>query len=63
MLNDNKVLSFRKGLRWTNVYFIGIGGIGMRGLGRYFVAKGKGVAGDDKTPSEITDSLTALGIE
>ena len=63
MLNDNKVLSFRKGLRWTNVYFIGIGGIGMSALARYFVANGKVVAGYDKTPSEITDSLTALGIE
>ncbi len=63
MLNDNKVLPFGKGLRWTNVYFIGIGGIGMSALARYFVANGKVVAGYDKTPSEITDSLTALGIE
>ncbi|WP_232333126.1 UDP-N-acetylmuramate--L-alanine ligase [Mariniflexile maritimum] len=63
MLNDNKVLPFEKGLRWTNVYFIGIGGIGMSALARYFVANGKVVAGYDKTPSEITDSLTVLGIE
>ncbi|MFD0837320.1 UDP-N-acetylmuramate--L-alanine ligase [Mariniflexile aquimaris] len=46
-----------------NVYFIGIGGIGMSALARYFVANGKLVAGYDKTPSEITDSLRALGVE
>ncbi|MFI0428288.1 UDP-N-acetylmuramate--L-alanine ligase [Mariniflexile sp. HMF6888] len=46
-----------------NVYFIGIGGIGMSALARYFVANGKVVAGYDKTPSDITDSLGALGIE
>lgn len=46
-----------------NVYFIGIGGIGMSALARYFVANGKGVAGYDKTPTEVTDSLVALGME
>ncbi|MEN3325043.1 UDP-N-acetylmuramate--L-alanine ligase [Mariniflexile soesokkakense] len=46
-----------------NVYFIGIGGIGMSALARYFVANGKVVAGYDKTPSDITDSLVALGVE
>ena len=46
-----------------NVYFVGIGGIGMSALARYFVANGKVVAGYDKTPSEITDSLVALGVE
>ncbi|MFG6686281.1 UDP-N-acetylmuramate--L-alanine ligase [Mariniflexile sp. HNIBRBA6329] len=45
-----------------NVYFVGIGGIGMSALARYFVANGKLVAGYDKTPSEITDSLVALGV-
>lgn len=45
-----------------NVYFIGIGGIGMSALARYFVANGKVVAGYDKTPSEITESLIALGV-
>ncbi|MBP0905456.1 UDP-N-acetylmuramate--L-alanine ligase [Mariniflexile gromovii] len=47
----------------NNVYFVGIGGIGMSALARYFVANGKLVAGYDKTPSEITDSLKALGVE
>ena len=45
-----------------NVYFIGIGGIGMSALARYFVANGKQVAGYDKTPSDITKGLQALGV-
>ncbi|WP_405325401.1 UDP-N-acetylmuramate--L-alanine ligase [Leeuwenhoekiella sp. LLG6367-2.1] len=47
----------------SNFYFIGIGGIGMSALARYFKAAGKNVAGYDKTPSEITRSLNALGID
>ncbi len=46
-----------------NVYFIGIGGIGMSALARYFKANGKNVAGYDKTQTHITNSLVALGIE
>ncbi|MFH4964895.1 UDP-N-acetylmuramate--L-alanine ligase [Gaetbulibacter sp. M235] len=45
-----------------NVFFIGIGGIGMSALARYFKAKDMYVAGYDKTPTELTDSLSALGI-
>lgn len=45
-----------------NVYFIGIGGIGMSALARYFVANNKNVAGYDKTKTEITDSLEQLGV-
>ena len=37
-----------------NVYFIGIGGIGMSAIARYFVSIGKQVAGYDKTPTDIT---------
>lgn len=47
----------------NNIYFIGIGGIGMSALARYFVANGKDVAGYDKTPSDITESLQELGVE
>lgn len=43
-------------------YFIGIGGIGMSALARYFKAKGFDVAGYDKTPSPLTDDLQAEGI-
>lgn len=46
-----------------NVYFIGIGGIGMSAIARYFVVNGKQVAGYDKTPTEITSSLEDLGID
>ena len=44
------------------VYFVGIGGIGMSALARYFTTLKKMVAGYDKTPSDITHALTDLGI-
>ena len=45
-----------------NVYFIGIGGIGMSALARYFKFKGCAVSGYDKTPSELTAALQDEGI-
>ncbi|WMI64256.1 UDP-N-acetylmuramate--L-alanine ligase [Aestuariibaculum sp. YM273] len=45
-----------------NVYFVGVGGIGMSALARYFVANGKAVAGYDKTPTDITSGLEDLGV-
>ncbi len=45
-----------------NVYFIGIGGIGMSALARYFKAIGKNVSGYDKTETELTKELNQLGI-
>lgn len=45
-----------------NVYFLGIGGIGMSALARYFYAAGKGVAGYDRTPTPLTRQLSAEGI-
>ena len=47
----------------NNIYFIGIGGIGMRALARYFKFLGKNVAGYDKTPTQITKDLEALGVQ
>ena len=44
-------------------YFLGIGGIGMSALARYFAAKGFRVLGYDRTPSPLTQSLEAEGIE
>ena len=44
------------------VYFLGIGGIGMRALARFFKNIGKEVAGYDKTPTELTERLIAEGI-
>ncbi len=46
----------------NNVYFLGIGGIGMSALARYFKAQGKIVSGYDKTPTTLTDELIAEGI-
>ena len=45
-----------------NIYFIGIGGIGMSALARYFQNIGKKVAGYDKTPTRLTDELIASGM-
>ncbi|MFV8268488.1 UDP-N-acetylmuramate--L-alanine ligase [Flavobacterium sp. GT2N3] len=45
-----------------NVYFIGIGGIGMSNLARYFKNLGKNVSGYDKTPSTLTNELMESGI-
>ncbi len=46
-----------------NVYFIGIGGIGMSALASYFHNIGKEVSGYDKTPTKITSSLESKGIQ
>ncbi|MEC7262533.1 MAG: UDP-N-acetylmuramate--L-alanine ligase [Bacteroidota bacterium] len=45
-----------------SVYFIGIGGIGMSALARYFNFIGMEVAGYDKTPTPITEGLEEIGI-
>lgn len=44
-----------------SVYFIGAGGIGMSALVRYFLSKGKEVAGYDRTQSELTEELIKEG--
>ena len=46
-----------------NVYLIGIGGIGMSALARYFKFLGKNVAGYDKTKTPLTQELKGLGID
>ena len=43
------------------VYFIGIGGIGMSAIARYFLNKGVVVGGYDRTPSELTKKLEEEG--
>ena len=53
---DNITLS-----KYSKVYFLGIGGIGMSALAKYFISEGKEVLGYDKTPSTITDDLIKLG--
>ena len=44
------------------IYFIGIGGIGMSSLARYFLAQGKKVSGYDKTETDLTKKLVKEGI-
>lgn len=46
-----------------SIYFIGIGGIGMSALARYFSAQGCRVAGYDRTETELTRNLVAEGME
>lgn len=49
---------------YKNIYFLGIGGIGMSALARYFKALGvPHVMGYDLTPSPLTEQLLAEGIE
>ena len=44
-----------------NVYFLGIGGIGMSALARYFLHEGRRVAGYDRVRSHLTDQIEAEG--
>ena len=52
----NKLSTIKK------IYFIGIGGIGMSALARYFYAKGVHVSGYDKTSTALTKTLEKEGI-
>jgi len=45
------------------VYFLGIGGIGMSALARYFVGKGATVSGYDRTPTALTDQMISEGMK
>ena len=44
------------------VYFLGIGGIGMSALARYFASQGIAVSGYDRTATELTRTLESEGI-
>jgi len=57
--SNNEVLDLEK---IHKVYFVGIGGIGMSALARYFHEIGKQVAGYDKSPTKITDDLMSMDI-
>ena len=59
--NTNELLNtlFGEGV----IYFIGIGGIGMSALARYFHSKNYKVSGYDKTPTDLTRTLEASGIK
>lgn len=48
-------------MEFKNIYFLGIGGIGMSALARYFLNEGRRVAGYDRTCSHLTEELEAEG--
>lgn len=45
------------------IHFIGIGGIGVSALARYYLEKGNKISGSDLVSSEITKSLEELGVQ
>lgn len=49
--------------KFSNIYFVGIGGIGMSAIARYFNACGYSVAGYDRTRSDVCDNLEKEGIQ
>ena len=51
-------MDLQKLVEKKHFYFLGIGGIGMSALARYFNVIGRTVGGYDKTPSALTQSLT-----
>jgi UDP-N-acetylmuramate--alanine ligase len=48
---------------YDNVYFLGIGGIGMSALARWFIQKGMNVAGYDRTATALTKALEGEGMQ
>ena len=48
-------------MNYPNIYFMGIGGIGMSALARYFLHEGRKVAGYDRTETPLTRALQAEG--
>ena len=49
-------------MKYDNIYFIGIGGIGMSAIARFCKIKGAQVSGYDRTPSGLTRALEEEGI-
>ena len=49
--------------KYENIYFIGIGGIGMSAIARYCRFKGYNVSGYDRTPSELTEELEKVNTD
>jgi len=62
-INQPLVTPLQAGEGINAIYFIGIGGIGMSALARYFKSKGADVSGYDKTPTPLTEELEQSGIE
>ena len=49
--------------QYDKVYFLGIGGIGMSALARWFIKRGLRVCGYDKTSTPLTDELAREGMQ
>lgn len=49
--------------KYSRYYFLGVGGIGMSALARYFNEKGYSVAGFDRTETKLTNALKSEGID
>lgn len=47
---------------FCNIFFVGAGGIGMAALERYFISRKYNVAGYDRTPSDLTNTLEKEGV-
>ena len=67
MTEQNNIPFFEKlssgDVSGLSVYMLGIGGIGMSALARYFVSKGVKVSGYDKTQTELTIQMEAEGMK
>lgn len=50
-------------MTYSNIYFLGIGGIGMSAIARYYASKGYSVSGYDRSSSPLTIELEAEGID
>jgi UDP-N-acetylmuramate--alanine ligase len=55
--------NYAKAIRGGTVFFLGIGGIGMSALAKYFLANGAAVYGYDKVKTTLTEELEALGVQ
>ena len=67
MNNNERIVDFLKKVaagegRGSAVYFLGVGGIGMSAIARYFNSRGVKVSGYDKTETELTKKLISEGI-
>ncbi|WP_088323317.1 UDP-N-acetylmuramate--L-alanine ligase [Polaribacter tangerinus] len=60
--NTKETQNLGQFLLYNSIFFIGIGGIGMSAIARFFKSQGKNVAGYDKTATLVTSQLENLGI-
>jgi len=56
-------LGFKKFPKIMKIHFVGIGGIGVSALARYYLAQGYKISGSDLVSSEITKALEKLGVK